>query len=958
MGASTDTFIETASLRSLICHSLGGRVELRILGPLQVHTEDGQLHLVGQRQVKMLAVLLLAPNQVVAMDRLIDAVWDDNPPATAKRQLQNSLSALRQQFADPPKWSVVSDGPGYRLRVPTDELDVLVFQETVGQAQPHTESDPAEAVRLLRSALSLWRGPALDGLTGQAIEAGAARLNEARLAVLEQCLSLELLLGRSTEVIGELVELVGSQRLREPLVGLLMQALHASGRQAEALDAYHRLRTDLAEELGIDPSPRLQRLHTAILRNEIGELDPLREKDSRAAPRQLPAAVQHFVGRNPELKELTRLLDDSGEVCGTVVISAIAGTGGIGKTTMALHWAHQVAPRFPDGQLYVNLRGFDPTGSPMSVAEAIRGFLDAFNVPVAQLPASLDAQAALYRSLLADRRVLIVLDNARDADHVRPLLPGSANCLVVVTSRSQLTGLVVTEGARPLTLGLLTVAEAHEMLARHLGPERLAGQLAAAEELIAHCARLPLALAIVAARAAEQPTFPLATFVAEVANARSRLDALDTGDHTTQIRAVFSWSYDQLSLSAAKLFRLLGLHPGPDISLPAATSLLGIRIGQTRLLLTELARAHLVSEHVPGRYTFHDLLRAYATEQAYAHDSEEEQREAVHRMHDHYLHTATRATIQLEARRALIKLDEVRSDVTLEEITGRIEATAWLTAERPVLVGVVDDAVATGFHSHAWQLAWTLAVYFHRQGHWLDWARTHRAALDAAREMADRSAEAYAHRGVARANLRLDHRDEARAHLQHALSITEEVGDHAGQAHTHLDLAWLAELRLEYSEALHHAERALELHVQAGHRTGQANALNGVGWYHALLGRYEEAIDYCQQALTLNRELKAREAEAAALDSLGFAHQMAGRLPAAIARYQESLSVRHEIGDRYRLAGTLNRFGDTLVAAGDPGTARAVWLEAIEIFEQLGHSSAGEVRAKLASLDRRTASRS
>jgi len=368
-----------------------------------------------------------------------------------------------------------------------------------------------------------------------------------------------------------------------------------------------------------------------------------------ASPRQLPAAVRHFAGRDVELAALADQLADAADM---VVISAVGGTAGIGKTALAVHFAHQVADRFLDGQLYVNLRGFDPTGSPMSPAEAIRGFLEAFDVPGERIPVTLGAQAALYRSVLADRRVLVVLDNARDADQVRPLLPGSPGCMVVVTSRNQLISLITAEGARPLTLDLLTVAEARQLLAGRLGAGRVAADAAAVEEIIASCARLPLALAIVAARAATHPQFPLASLAGELRDARGGLNAFGGGDAAADPRAVFSWSYQQLSPQAARLFRLLGLHPGPDTTAWAAASLAALPTEQARGSLAELARAHLVTERAPGRFAFHDLLRAYAVEQARSHDTDDDRKATVSRALDHYLHVRLCRGMGVVRRRA------------------------------------------------------------------------------------------------------------------------------------------------------------------------------------------------------------------------------------------------------------------------------------------------------------------
>jgi hypothetical protein len=387
-------------------------------------------------------------------------------------------------------------------------------------------------------------------------------------------------------------------------------------------------------------------------------------------PRQLPVAARHFAGRAGALTVLAGLAAEAGGADGAgraMVISVIEGTAGIGKTALAVHFAHQVAGDFPDGQLYVNLRGFDPAGPPMTPGEAVHIFLDALGVRAGQLPASLDAQVGLYRSLLAGRRMLVLLDNARDAGQVRPLLPASPGCLVLVTSRSQLTGLAAAEGAMPLALDLLTGEEAKELLAARLGGDRLAADPAAAQELTGLCARLPLALAIAAARAATQPALPLADLAAELRDAGGRLDALDAGDAAASVRAVFSWSYQQLDAAAARMFRLLGLHPGPAIGTPAAASLAGLPPRPARTVLTELTRAHLLAEPAPGRFAFHDLLRAYAAERAQADEGGTERHAAVHRMLDHYLHTACPAALLIHPTSQTMILAHISLGVMLEE---------------------------------------------------------------------------------------------------------------------------------------------------------------------------------------------------------------------------------------------------------------------------------------------------
>jgi tetratricopeptide (TPR) repeat protein len=634
------------------------------------------------------------------------------------------------------------------------------------------------------------------------------------------------------------------------------------------------------------------------------------------------------------------------------VISALAGTAGVGKTALAVHWAHRARDQFPDGQLYVNLRGFDPGGQAMAPAEALRGFLNALEVSPQRIPVGLDAQAALYRSLLAGRRMLVVLDNARDPGQVRPLLPGEPGCLVLVTSRNRLTGLVAVEGAHPLTLDLLGVEEARELLAARLGADRVAAEAQAVEDVIASCARLPLALAIVAARAATHPKFGLAALAGELRQARGGLAALAGGDDPhSDLRAVFSWSYHTVGAEAARLFRLLGVHPGPEISPPAAASLTGRPVEQTRALLAELARANLVTEHTPGRYSFHDLLRAYATEQAHMHDSDDERRAATRRLLDHYLHTAHTAARLLNPPRDPITPTPPEHGVTPEHPADHQQALAWFAAEHPVLLAAVDHAAATGFDTHTWQLAWTLVEFLERRGHWHDWAATQQAAVAAARRLPDPSAEASAHRLLARAYTRLGRHDEAHTQLRQALDVYGQTGDQAGQAYAHTNLAaeWARQGR--HAEALEHARRALDLFRATGHQRGQAQALNSIGWWHAHLGDHQQALASCQQALILLRELGDRTGEADTWDSIGYANHHLGHHHEAITCYHHALDLYRDLGDRYDEAETLTSLGETHHAAGDPNAARDAWRHALIILDDLDHPDADHVRARLHRLD-------
>jgi len=679
------------------------------------------------------------------------------------------------------------------------------------------------------------------------------------------------------------------------------------------------------------------------------------EVAARRGPAQLPADVAGFTGRADHLDQLTALLDHDGEPPAAVVITAIAGTAGVGKTALAIHWSRRVAERFPDGQLYVNLRGFDPTGTVANPVDAVRGFLDALDVPTSRIPADPDAQVALYRSEIAGRRILIVLDNARDADQVLPLLPGTPTALVLVTSRNQLTSLIVAEGAHLLTLDLLAFAEARQFLTHRLGADRVAAEPEVVDAIITRCARLPLALAIVAARAAIRPHFPLAAVAAELDDAHGGLDALHGGDAVTNLRAVFSWSYRTLSTDAARLFRLLGVHPGPNISEAAAASVAGVPLPQVRPLLAELATAHLIVENAPDRYAFHDLLRAYAHQLAHADDVDAERRAASRRMLDHYLHTAHTADHLLDPTQDPIMLAPCEPGVTPERPADQEQATAWFIVERPVLLAMVNYAVDAGLDTYTWQLAHTLAVFLMRRGHPQDAVVTQHAALAAARRLADRPRQAHIHHFLSRTYMRLRRLDDSHTHLQRALDLHRESGNQVGQARIHLMLGLVWEYREGFTEALDHARQALELCQAANHRQGQAASLNAIGWYLSQLDDHRQALSFCQQALTILQEVGDQAGQAHTWDSLGYAHHHLGRHDEAITCFRQSIRLYQEIGDRSNEADTFVHLGETHRAAGNQQAARDAWQAALAILDELGHADAEGVRTRLDDLDQSTA---
>jgi tetratricopeptide (TPR) repeat protein len=597
----------------------------------------------------------------------------------------------------------------------------------------------------------------------------------------------------------------------------------------------------------------------------------------------------------------------------------------------------------------VNLGGFGPAGSPLAPGQAVRGFLDALGVRPEQVPAGLDEQVGLYRSLLAGRRVLVVLDNAADEQQVRPLLPGTTGCLAVVTSRRQLAGLAAAEGAALISLDCLPPAEALQLLAARLGAGRVAAEPGAAGDLVAFCGGLPLALAIAAARGAVRPGFSLAELAAGLRQADNSLDALDAGDPDASIRSVFSWSYQALSAPAARMFRLLGLHPGPEVSVAAAASLAGLGRPSARGLLDELTGASLLAEHRPGRYALHDLLRAYAAEQAAAADGDAEQRAAVGRLLDHYLHTAHAAARLLRPSRSLT-LAPPAPGTRPEQPGDYQQAMGWFAAEHQVLLALADHAVAGGSDTHAWQIPWAMEAYLDRQGHWSELAATQLTALAAAERLDDTVGQAHLHRAIGHARFWLGCHDDARAHLSRALQLYGQLGDDVGQGQIHIDLAIVYGGLGRFREDLAHARQALSLFQEAGNRRMEAFALNAVGWSCAHLGDHGHALDACERALELARQADNVPLESSVWDSLGYIRHQLGQYAQAVTCYQNALDNRRHSGERYHQAVTLARLGDVWHGSGDLRAARGAWQEALAILDDLGHHEAAQLRAKLASI--------
>ncbi|MFD1547262.1 AfsR/SARP family transcriptional regulator [Nonomuraea guangzhouensis] len=919
---------------------------VELLGPLRVSVAGRPVELPPGRQRVLMAVLAMSAGRTVPTDRLATAVWGTDPRGDPRVNLRTTVKRVRRALGTVEL--IVSRSGGYLLAAEPDQVDALFFGLLLDGAA--AAPDPAAERSRLAEALALWRGTPFDGIRSDWLEHFVApALQDRYLTALERRVDLDLAHGAQPDP-AQLAKAAERHPLRESLWARLLRVLESAGRPAEALERYETIRRRLAEELGADPSPELRQVHADLL--VVGA-----PAAGRAVPRQLPATVNGFAGRETELVALDALLVPPDEIrpdetrSRSPLITVISGTAGVGKTTLAVHWAHRVAGRFPDGQLYVNLRGYDPSGEAVRPAAAIREFLGALEVPPHRVPDGLDAQAGLYRSLLAGRRMLVLLDNARDADQVAPLLPGAPGCLVVVTSRDHLTRLVMTYGAHPLPIGLLPPDEAKRLLAARLGQDRMAAQPAAVEEIVHRCAGLPLALAIVAARAAIHPTHPLGTLAAELR------DALGALDRAVNVRAIFSWSYESLgNEAAARLFRLVaGLHPGPDSTVTAAASLAGVPVPQVRAPLAELTRANLLTEHAPGRYSCHDLLRAYASELCQARDPDRDA--ARRRIVDHYVHTAYAAQRLLggdmEGDVETVASAAPGPGVCVTDLAGRDATMAWFAAERPALLAALELAADLGLDRQVCYLARALFVFLHGQGFWHDRAETQQAAVAAARRLDDPVEESRAYRNLAFALADLGRFDDAHRNLDAALERAHD--DPAGQAWTHYHRDIVYALQGREADALDAARRAHDLFDQLGDQVGRAIALTDLGFHHGRLGNHAQALELCEQALILHQKLGNRPHEAHTWSCLADTRLQLGDPAGAVPCYRRALDLFREFGDPYAEASTLAHLGACHYLAGDHAAAHEQWRHAHTLLGDHDPSTTNQIHTQLAIIDKSTA---
>jgi DNA-binding SARP family transcriptional activator/Tfp pilus assembly protein PilF len=921
------------------------RMQFGLLGPLVVRRGETVVSVRAGKQRAVLAALLLNANRVVPVDELAEMLWGTAAPPSARVTVQNNVARLRKALGDDDRARIGTQPRGYVISVADGELDMNRFEALLGTARQAARSGSWDtAAADSRAALALWRGEPLADVESELLAVREVpRLADLRLQAVETRIEADLHLGRHAEVTGELRQLTAVHPLRDHLHALLMLALYRAGRQAEALTAYQAARRVLIEELGTEPGPELRSLHQQILVADPAlDLSGSRRAvgPRRAVPRELPAGVRHFTGRERELAALTGLLDEPSAGRGIVVISAIGGTAGVGKTALAVQWAHDIAGRFADGQLYVNLRGYD-RGEPVAAGDALAGFLRALGVPGTDIPDEVEERARQYRSKLAGRRVLVVLDNARDGEQVRPLLPGDPGCAAVVTSRDTLAGLVAADGAQRLDLDVLPLADACGLLRSLIGP-RADTDAAAVVELAWLCARLPLALRIAAQLAAARPAAPLAGLVAELK--ATRLDTLDAGEDRADVRAVFSWSLRQLPDDAAQAFALLGLQPGEYLDVYAAAALTGASTGQARKSLDHLHRASLIQESGPGQYGMHDLLRAYAREQAVAREAGGQSSATLTRLFDYYLAAASAAMDVLYPAEAHLRPPVAPAAAgAVPEMADDAEARAWLDRERPNMVAVVTHCSGHGWPQHAIGLADTLHRYLIAGGHLPEGGTIYRRALHAARRSADLAAEASALHGLGSIALYKGQFRAAASDYRVALERYRQCRDRTGEARVLGNLG-ITEAQLHnHQSATGYFRQAIEAFEDAGDSLGAARGLTHLGFVETELGSYDQAAEHLQRALPVLREAGDEDYEATTLEAIGELHLRRGQLTQAAVFFEQALTIYRRTGNPTGIADQLANLGNVSVRQREHQQAIGYLRQALALHRQAGYQH-GEVQ--------------
>jgi DNA-binding SARP family transcriptional activator/Tfp pilus assembly protein PilF len=947
-------------------------MRFRLLGPLEIRAGEDWRGIGAPKWRSVLAALLINAGQIVPADVLIDEVWPDTPPNKAGNLISIYVLRLRRLLGDTDSTLLVTRAPGYLLRLAPGDTDAQVFETLVRDGgRAYAAGDPERAAAQLAEALALWKGsPLADVPATTLVENEASRLTDLHLDARELRIQAELACGNQAQVIPELRRLLADHALRENLWLLLMQALDGAGRHAEALDAYGQARKVLAEELGVDPGAELRQFYADLLAKDdeltkgtgdapgsisAGTVAPSSRPTKPApvaaeagssrpvpVPAELPADVADFTGRDDQVRHLCDVLAGASADAdpGVVRIALVAGSGGLGKTSLAVHAAHRVRALFPDGQLYVDLLG--ATSHPLPPADVLARFLRDLGVDGRDIPADDDERAARYRSALAGRRILIVLDNARDAAQVRPLLPGTASCAVLVTTRSRMPDLAST---RLVDLNVLDDDEALTLFARVVGDERAAAEPEATAELLLACAGLPLAIRICAARLATRSGWTIRTMANRLRDEHRRLDELRVGDMA--VRASFEVSFASLPTGApadgiapAGAFRLLGLWQGPSISSAAAAALFGTPEYLAEDALETLVDAHLLESTSSDRYKFHDLLRVYSFERAVADLAGTEREAAVGRLLGWYMRTADAAAAAVSpSHRYTVPLEVSDRDAQPLTFSAAEEALAWYDSERVNVLSATRQAAASGRHDIAWRLPAPLFLVFNIRGNWADCIATHRIALDSALRVGNRQGEAWILNNLGYA-LGTTGDPEGVGHLEGSLAIRREIADRMGEAQAAANLADTYQRLGRAKEALELYQRALSLDHDVGNRYGEGVALGNVGSTLLDLDRAEEAAGYLLQARDIFAEIGYLDGTGYVLHILGRCYLALRREPEALDYLRQALDSHRATGNRRRQAATLRSLGAAYARTSHPAEARESWAQAAAIFENLGDSAA------------------
>ncbi|UOX89992.1 tetratricopeptide repeat protein [Amycolatopsis sp. FBCC-B4732] len=943
-----------------------------VLGPLEVTDGDRRLPLGGPKQQKVLAALLLAHGHVVPIETLVDVVWESEPPPSAEKQVRNAVSNLRGALGG--NGHVIEYASrGYVLAAGT--LDAIDFTSRLQLAREMRKtSRMADAVDEFRSALGMWRGAVLAGLECPALAPQITGLQEQRLAAYEECVALELELGRHRQLTDELTRWAEEHPLRERLAAQLMVAWHRSGTPAQALLAYKRIENALGEQLGIAPGPELKRLREQVTNT------PSAPAAEQWTPRNdLPRDISYFTGRRPALE---RILSVSARTAGgTVVISAIDGMAGVGKTTLAVHVAHRLAGRFPDAQLFVDLNAHTPGRTPMSPSAALEKLLRALGLGTEVIPPELEDRSALWRAQLARRRVLVVLDNAADTAQIKPLLPGSTQSLALVTSRHRLTNL----DANLVSLDVMPLADARELFVKVVGDDRPLADPGATEEVLRLCGCLPLAIRIAGARLRHRTAWTTSFMAARLRDDHRRLEELETGD--LSVAAAFSLSYEQLPDDEKHAFRMAGVAPGADVEPHAVAALTGCAPEEAERKLENLVDAHLLQQTIPARYRFHDLIRAHAAKLSAAADSEAGRRAALTRLFDYYLSTASKAMDSVAPTDGAHRPTLPERAAATADVSDYDRALGWLNAERSNLVAMSEFSASHGWPAHASLLSSTVWRYFHISGNHDEALVVHTNALAAALSLGnvlfeadalasrgyirwflgqyqqaladcqaavriaadegDRSLEGRALHALGLVHTRLGSNEEAADVLLRTLAAGRETGDHDLEGYALRGLGEIYFNRSEYADAITSYEEAVSVARRAGNETIEGYALRALGEIFSNINEHRKAFKHCVRALELARRTRNRNIENRALRTLGEIHRRLGEPEKSCQRYEEALHLAKETGNRYEEARAHEGVGDARIEYADARSATVHWQQALELYGQLGVPEIDRVRERL-----------